>query len=527
MRFESDSRVAVQLERPGYSRTAPYHASERYPEWPEAVLGADNPAYRAVRGLLMSLGMDASRQDTAEWNPLGDIIRPGNRVVIKPNLVSHKNLGERSYGLTDTDSLITHGSVIRAVLDYAGKALNGEGSVLIADCPLQGTDWGQVVGLAGLDAIAAHFRQSFPGIALSIHDFRLGIGVVRNGALVQRLTRSAKGAQSVEVDLGPASRLEAITNDNCDFGVAQYGRARMRAAHSPGHHKYLIPSDILTADVFLNLPKVKTHMKTGFTCALKNLVGINAHKDYLPHFRYGGPRAGGDEYPDGAALWHLMWDFTHSDWARDRGTAKAAFRTAAQVCSRLLRFGGYPRWAGELGSGSWCGNDTIWRTILDINALLFYYESSSRSIAPTPRRTMRYLAIADGLVGGEGEGPLSPTPMASGFMTAAGNPVALDCVTAALMGFDVAKLRVLTSAFKSSSLPLVDFEIGDITVAGLQHIGAIDDIYARSVCRNFRATHGFTGYIEHGSPRGAGPSPQPSRNVRHYFPCKAQEAVRS
>jgi uncharacterized protein (DUF362 family) len=526
MRFESDSRVAVQLERPGYSQAPPYHASERYPEWPGAALGEDNPAYRAIRGLFMSLGLDASRRDTADWNPLGDIIRTGNRVVIKPNLVSHKNLGERSYGLTDTDSLITHGSVIRAVLDYAGKALHGKGSVLIADCPLQGTDWEQVVQLAGLETIAADFRESFPGVSLTIHDFRLGIGVVRNGALVQRMTRPTNGVQSVEIDLGKASRLEAITNRKCDFGVAQYGRSRMRAAHGPGHHRYLIPSDILTADVFLNLPKVKTHMKAGFTCALKNLVGINAHKDYLPHFRYGGPKTGGDEYPDGSGLWHLMWDFTHSDWERDQGAAKAAFRTAARVCSRLLRFGGYPRWAGELGSGSWCGNDTIWRTVLDINALLFYYDPKLQSIAPRPRRTMRYLAIADGLVGGEGEGPLSPTPVASGFMTAAGNPLALDCVTAALMGFDLAKLRQLTGAFVSSKLPLADFAIGDIEIAGLRGVTAVRDIYASGACYHFRPTHGFEGHIEHRPHGRTEPSPRPSRNVRHYFPCKAREAVR-
>ncbi|GEM_PF-5703185 len=30
---------------------------------------------------------------------------------------------------------------------------------------------------------------------------------------------------------------------------------------------------------------MNSHMKAEITCALKNFVGINGHKDYLPHFR--------------------------------------------------------------------------------------------------------------------------------------------------------------------------------------------------------------------------------------------------
>ena len=32
-----------------------------------------------------------------------------------------------------------------------------------------------------------------------------------------------------------------------------------------------------------SLPKLKTHKKAGITCALKNLIGINGNKEYLPH----------------------------------------------------------------------------------------------------------------------------------------------------------------------------------------------------------------------------------------------------
>jgi hypothetical protein len=37
----------------------------------------------------------------------------------------------------------------------------------------------------------------------------------------------------------------------------------------------------------------------GMTCALKNLVGINANKNWLPHHTEGTPEQGGDQFPAG------------------------------------------------------------------------------------------------------------------------------------------------------------------------------------------------------------------------------------
>src|SRR5438045_9670723 len=53
----------------------------------------------------------------------------------------------------------------------------------------------------------------------------------------------------------------------------------------------------MDADVFINLPKLKTHKNVGLTCALKNLVGINANKNWLPHQTEGTPDQGGDQFP--------------------------------------------------------------------------------------------------------------------------------------------------------------------------------------------------------------------------------------
>ncbi len=41
----------------------------------------------------------------------------------------------------------------------------------------------------------------------------------------------------------------------------------------------------LVADVFINLPKLKTHKKCGLTVNLKSLVGINANKNLAAALR--------------------------------------------------------------------------------------------------------------------------------------------------------------------------------------------------------------------------------------------------
>src|SRR5665647_708724 len=168
----SDPRVWLVRDRPAYCQTPPFHTSEVLPEWPTAhVSPEDNPAYRSVRRLLQEMGLDAGRFGAPEWNPLGDFIEPGQTVVLKPNLVTSFNHGARRLGLTDTDCLVTHGSVVRAVADYAARAASPGGRLIICDCPLQGTDWEAVTKLTGLDPVVRHLQAAFPAVDVSLRDF--------------------------------------------------------------------------------------------------------------------------------------------------------------------------------------------------------------------------------------------------------------------------------------------------------------------------------------------------------------------
>jgi len=451
--------------------------------------------------------MDSGRYGTPQWNPLGEIIEPGNTVVLKPNFVAHRNAGEQAWGITDTDCLVTHGSIVRAVMDYVALALQGRGRIIIGDCPIQGTSWEGLVQMTRLDAVERYFRKAFPAIDLAIKDYRLGRAEVKGNRIVRRVVDEASRANYSEVDLKTESLLVPLMVPGYAFGVSQYARHRMVRAHTPATNKYVFPKEFLEADVFINLPKMKTHMKAGITCAMKNLVGINGHKDYLPHFRYGSPKQGGDEYPDGNWIWDLAWYFDHCDWELDSGALKSLFHWCAFGCRGALRvLCGKPRGYFWQGGGGWHGNDTLWRTVLDINRAFLYFDPASQAVEPRPLKSRRYLAILDGLIGGHRESPLAPSPVPSGMVLAAQNFLALDTAAAALMGCDLRKLKQVWNAYQPSQRPLATFRIQDIELRGFPEAARVQDIYQRRLYRPFEPSMGWKGHVEY-FPRKDTPPP--------------------
>src|SRR5205823_2186810 len=104
--------------------------------------------------------------------------------------------------------------------------------------------------------------------------------------------------------------------------------------------------------------------------------------------------------------------------------------------------------------GSWYGNDTIWRTCLDLQRILRYGRLDG-TLAEGPQRQV--ISITDAIVAGEGEGPMAPTPVSAGFVTGATNPAAAEWVHARLMGFDPQKIPLVREAFGRFSYPLAEF----------------------------------------------------------------------
>src|SRR5262249_34054310 len=67
--------------------------------------------------------------------------------------------------------------------------------------------------------------------------------------------------------------------------------------HHGKTHEYSLSNTILRSDVYISVPKLKAHHKVGATLNVKGLVGCNANKNYLVHWRVGFPEIGGDEFP--------------------------------------------------------------------------------------------------------------------------------------------------------------------------------------------------------------------------------------
>jgi uncharacterized protein (DUF362 family) len=420
----------------------PYSPTERPPEYPwKGVDAGVRPpegrmdVYSMVRESLRLLGLDGAHYGEPSWDPLGELIEPGNTVLIKPNFVFHEN---RSRG--GTDCLVTQSAVIRPIADYACVALKGKGRIIVGDAPVQSSSFGQLVKISGLDSLEEFFRGTAPPV--EIRDFRTLVSHWnRLGLLFQKEALPGDAEEAVRVNLGRESALCPLDGGADRYRVTFYDPGLMAERHRDGHHEYSIARSVLASDVVINVAKMKTHVKAGVTGALKNIVGINTSKEFLPHHRQGAPSDGGDEYPTPSILKRAVSRFhdreysSHGLWMQ---ALNHVVGTGAKVLARL----GREDWTW---GGSWAGNDTLWRMVLDLNRIVVYADKNG-VIRPDPQR--KILCVVDGIVAGEGEGPLAPTPRASGVILAGWSAARVDAVMATVMGCDWQKVPTIREAVR-------------------------------------------------------------------------------
>jgi uncharacterized protein (DUF362 family) len=81
-----------------------------------------------------------------------------------------------------------------------------------------------------------------------------------------------------------------------------------------------------------------------------------------------------------------------------------------------------------------------------------------------PKSSRKYFALIDGIIAGEGEGPLAPDAKPCGLIIAGQNPVAVDATCAWLMGFDINKIQFTNQTFKLKENPLTNFPAEDVDI---------------------------------------------------------------
>lgn len=472
---------------------APYDPAVAFPERPGG--GGDNELYAAVRTAWQGLGLDSARAGQPDWNPLRDLVGAGGRIVLKPNLVRHRH-GTGG----PLEAVVTDPRLLRAVVDYAADAVGSSGEVLIADSPLQSCEMERLAAAMGLAAIVEAGARA--GTQVRFIDYRRE--EVRKGAdglMHSRVPLSGDPDGYVAIDLGPDSELEALWSSQRRFRVTQYDREITVRHHDGGRHEFLIPRSLLAADLVISLPKVKTHRKAGMTGALKNLVGINGSKAWLPHHRAGSVDEGGDEYLRRSLRKRWMTRL----WERmDRTPSRATRRLLDRVQSAIRRSAAVVPFPDPYFEGSWWGNQTMAAMVCDLNRIFMYADAEGR-LQDRPAR--RFLVLADAVTAGEGEGPLEPDARSLGRLIAGTNAVAVDWVAATLMGFAPERIPTLQSARAGGVRPLIDNDPADTTIreidaAGTECLRTVDEL-ARAVQVPFVPAAGWQDHIEASAPPAA------------------------
>jgi len=411
----------------GYSERPPYFPPAIFEEYPFKDSRTDkrNQAYASLRELFILLGLDTGNFGSRNWNPLGSFISPGDTVLLKPNFMHHRKEGGGSSGL------ITHGSIIRTVADYAYIATKGSGRIIIADGPTEGADFRKIVKIAGLERIRDFYRDN-TGFDIEIYDLRQEMVLRKQGRIIKSVKLEGDPLGYTRVDLGKASEFEIPCMDYKCFRGPDSNKDEVAAHHDKTRHEYLISNTLLNADVVINIPKLKTHRRAGVTLSLKNMIGVTGGRTWLPHFSEETNDAKESHVlcarAGNASLKELAVNIIKSVYRfGDRH-----FRCVVRPLRRMVKPSQYvPR------EGAWHGNDVIWRTIADLWKIASYADKKGVIMKEKQRRTF---VIIDGIIGGENNGPSDPDPKQSGVLIGGFNGFCVDIAAARIMGFDPLKI---------------------------------------------------------------------------------------
>ena len=377
-------------------------------------------------------------------------------IAVKPNWIQQASECDPDRW----EPLITNPNLVLAVIDALAKVVPAGSTICICDAPHSYADWS---GILSRGYFAEHLelrRSRYSQINLELLDLRRKIWRRKEGVVVERRSNTADPRGYVRLDLGRDSLFFGHRGEGHYYG-ADYDTREVNEHHRGNVHEYLFAGTPLSCDLFINLPKLKTHQKTGITCCLKNLVGINGDKNWLPHYTEGSPASHGDEFP------------TLSLKNRIEFCAKRVGRKVALdvplvgtwVYRKMRSAGKQVLGDSEavIRNGNWSGNDTCWRMALDLNRGLLY-----ANLDGTWRDRFHpkaYLAVVDGIVGGQGNGPLRPDPVQSNVLVLGSDPAEVDAVVARLMGFDPRRVPIVAHAFDAHCWPITARSmIDEITV---------------------------------------------------------------
>jgi uncharacterized protein (DUF362 family) len=467
-----EKRVFILKSDPIKYPAPPFHPGERFPELDIDEIDEGNRIYGLVRDVFFGLGMDRDHFGTTDWNPFRELVRPWDKVVLKPNLVLDAH-GEGEQGVA---AMVTHASVLRPVIDYIVKASKGTARITICDAPLQSASWEKLINQNHYKNLVEYFEKK--GVNIELLDLRVIQSYCNKyGGINKIVDLPGDPRGNCVIDLKNESSFVPIANYSDKLEITGYPSGTVPKHHNAIKNEYLISRTILEADVFVNLPKMKTHKKAGVTLSLKNLIGINPDKSWIAHHRHGSIKTGGDEFDTQPFLFWMKLR-TYSFLRQHEFGIFLLTLLYSSIKTLLSRIGSLhiPRQkdvdnvmhadkksvnVNIVTEGSWYLNDTLWRTILDINRCLFYADFNGQLRSEKQRR---YFTLIDGILGMDGEGPFEGKPKNAGCLVAGFNPVACDYVAASIMGMDPDKVPSIRQCFRLDKFKLIDCKPEEIVV---------------------------------------------------------------
>ena len=414
------------------------------------------------------------------------------KIVLKPNWVK-----QEENAAFPISALVTSTALIETCIEACKKRYPSLEKITVGDVPLQTCDWAALIQQTGIDRLIEKYRESsLPTV--EFRDLRRERWTPRDGFMELDASHPGDPLGYSEILIDGSSLLEEVSHNADSFRVSDYDPVETVSVHRKGQHRYLVSKTVLSADLVINLPKMKTHQKSGVTGALKNLVGINGSKAYLVHHQLGLPSAGGDEFPEDVSRW-FFWQAR----LRERFQKKSKFifkllKSGWELVKKvrgIKTVGTAENLGGRfyVGAGSWHGNDSVWRMVYDLNMILLFAKAEGGALQEAPQRQM--ISIMDGLIAGEGNGPLQPLPVETNALLASRNPFLIDFAMAKLMGFDARKIRLLAHyrRFPYAALSAFSPESFQVTLNDvLSHSG----LNALPVIHRFIPPPGWKGQIE-------------------------------
>lgn len=141
------------------------------------------------------------------FSPIRHLVKPGETVVIKPNLVADSRIGASDEWV----QVITNGAIIERTVQEVVLGLQGKGKVLVVDAPQTDSDYEKIAKRVDLDGIVERCSRG-SSVEIEHFDLREEQWITREGVTVGKKKLKGDPLGYREVNLGTQSLFASKRN---------------------------------------------------------------------------------------------------------------------------------------------------------------------------------------------------------------------------------------------------------------------------------------------------------------------------